>query len=80
MKEVVVFNGTQHKIEAVQFIHTLADRDVLLVGVQSGVFPITPLAYFAVDKTMLASFADSLGYDLIEKPIITGEEDDSDAE
>lgn len=65
MKELVVFNGTLHKIDAVRHIHQLPDRNVVLLSVQSGVFPITPLAYFAVDKTLLTSLADSLGYAVI---------------
>ena len=68
MKEIAIFNGTQHASEAIDFMHRLEDKNTVLAKVYLGHgIPLTPLAYFIFDKTLLISIAEDLGYTIIEK-------------
>ncbi len=68
MKEIAIFNGTIHANEAIDFMHRLEDKNTILAKVYlSNGIPLTPLAHFIIDNTLLRSIAEDLGYTIVEK-------------
>ena len=61
IKEMAVFGGFAHRSEAVQYQRSLGE-DTVLVSVLNGPtgFPVTPLCYFAVSKSLIEQFKEVL--------------------
>ena len=58
---MAVFGGFAHRSEAVQYQRSLGE-DTVLVSVLNGPtgFPVTPLCYFAVSKSLIEQFKEVL--------------------
>lgn len=64
IKEMAVFGGFAHRSEAIEHQRNI-EGDTILVSVLNGPtgFPVTPLCYFSVSKSLIEQFLQVLGSD-----------------
>jgi hypothetical protein len=67
MKAISILHGFTNKREAIEFMSTLKGDLILAEVIHNGGLPVTPIAYFIIDQTMIDLIQETLNDELADK-------------